>query len=867
MKRLSILLLTTLVAIFASPSFAVSPLLPLADEEECADGTCDVPTVNEKNQPVFAIVSPVGYRAVEMIEQAPRLDSLEGKRIALTGGSFMASVTHDELKRLLKEDYPTCEIFTFQEVGTSGPFSVFGSSAQTTAFQSKLRELRIDAVVSGNCGCGLCTTKETGSSIAAEYVGVPSVTIGAPSFIAQIHSLGVSRGVGVLRTAEYPGAFASHTEAELRRNTRETVYPSLVAALTTPITDDERNAYADSGKRPYDEIVYTGTYDEIQEYCQVNNWSDGLPVTPPTRELVAEYLRFTPYAASDVLGVYPLAYRECVAYTVAVNAVMSGVPKEFMPICMALTQALGDGEWRRPLASTHGWTPYAWLNGPLARQLGIDSSQGMISDRRSKALGRFMELMLLNLGGYYVKENRMGTFGYLTPFVFAEDEEACRRVGWAPYAATLGYDVNANTVTVCSALAWGNNVTPATSDPERIMQLVAFDVTEKQQNGLGNTNPQVFRTVLITEPVAQDLAKGYASKDALEDAVVATARRPVAMRAFAKYWANTGSAQSELESFESFADKLRRDPDERVALTPTPEWLRGAVESERIETIATARKGQTIFLVAGDAARNKFMTAPGGGSVTFEIRLPQDWDQLIAPFGYEPLERFESSNANASQPAERTTAQRDAGRLAAPEALADGEYRVMPAMELVTEEGRAYRSANGATAAWSYGAADVANLNASAQFEEFMAAIYPGCSFIVTDGLISSVVLRPVASGRRNNGSALRLSPEMLGDARLFLEIVTRRGRRVGSETPDGATLLVSTRTTRLTINWDGTLEIQDPDGTNLLTLAESELTINRRAPVGASSSVILRASDGIERVLSFVKRDARVVVVSYRAR
>jgi hypothetical protein len=261
------------------------------------------------------------------------------------------------------------------------------------------------------------------------------------------------------------------------------------------------------------------------------------------------------------------------------------------------------------------------------------------------------------------------------------------------------------------------------------------------------------------------------------------------------------------------------------------------------------------------------MTAPGGGSVTFEIRLPKDWDQLIAPFGYEPLERFESSNANASQPAERTTAQRDAGRLAAPEALADGEYRVMPAMELVTEEGRVYRSANGATAAWSYGAADVENLNASAQFEEFMAAIYPGCSFIVTDGLISAVFLRPVASGRRNNGSALRLSPEMLGDARLFLEIVTRRGRRVGSETPDGATLLVSTRTTRLTLNWDGTLEIQDPDGTNLLTLAESELTINRRAPVGASSSVILRASDGIERVLSFVKRDARVVVVSYRAR
>ena len=79
---------------------------------------------------------------------------------------------------------------------------------------------------------------------------------------------------------------------------------------------------------------------------------------------------------------------------------MAGVPRELMPVCVALTQALGGGEWRRPLASTHGWSPYAWLNGPLARQLGIDCGQGMISSEKNKALGRFMDLMMLNLGGY-----------------------------------------------------------------------------------------------------------------------------------------------------------------------------------------------------------------------------------------------------------------------------------------------------------------------------------------------------------------------------------------------------------------------------------------------------------------------------------
>ena len=123
----------------------------------------------------------------------------------------------------------------------------------------------------------------------------------------------------------------------------------------------------------------------------------------------------------------------------------------------------------------------------------------MTCEETNKALGRFIDLAMLNIGGYYVKENRMGTFGYLSAWTFSEDEEACARVGWDPYHVTLGYNWNDNTITAGSALQWGNNVTPATDDPSQIMTLMAWDITEKQQNGLGNTNPQVYRTVFITE--------------------------------------------------------------------------------------------------------------------------------------------------------------------------------------------------------------------------------------------------------------------------------------------------------------------------------------------------------------------------------
>jgi hypothetical protein len=41
-----------------------------------------------KEEPGFAVVSPIGRSSVEMIQQAPRLQTLNGKTIAVVGVSF-----------------------------------------------------------------------------------------------------------------------------------------------------------------------------------------------------------------------------------------------------------------------------------------------------------------------------------------------------------------------------------------------------------------------------------------------------------------------------------------------------------------------------------------------------------------------------------------------------------------------------------------------------------------------------------------------------------------------------------------------------------------------------------------------------------
>ena len=321
----------------------------------------------------------------------------------------------------------------------------------------------------------------------------------------------------------------------------------------------------------------------------------------------------------------------------AVNGVMAGCKPELMPVLVALTKALGGPDFRRTLASTHAWVPFCWLNGPVARQLGIDNGQGEINEAVNMAIGRFMNLALMNLCGYYVKQDRMGTFGYPMSWCMAEDEQACQRIGWQPYHVRAGYKMNDNTITAASTLLWGNNMAPSTTNPERIAQLMAWDISERCQFALGSGRQYTFRTILLTEPVAATLAKKYPTTDALEKYLIDASRRPLKERVFANYYANPGGAKDGGEhNIRQYTGHLRRT--EGASVTQTPSWYDSTEPT--IETIPTMKKGMTEFLITGDAARNKVQTMPGGGYSTVKIELPRDWNRLMSELGYQPLDEF-----------------------------------------------------------------------------------------------------------------------------------------------------------------------------------------------------------------------------------
>ena len=87
---------------------------------EC-DDTC---SPEETGQVTYNVVSPVGFSTVEPIIMAPRLNTLDGKTIAIVGEDFMYNITHPALKQLIKENYPTAKVIMYDELPIAGPYPV-----------------------------------------------------------------------------------------------------------------------------------------------------------------------------------------------------------------------------------------------------------------------------------------------------------------------------------------------------------------------------------------------------------------------------------------------------------------------------------------------------------------------------------------------------------------------------------------------------------------------------------------------------------------------------------------------------------------------------------------------------------------------
>lgn len=117
-RLLSLFLVLTLLlgmTVFSFTSTAAAE----NDADAVDEASNAAPSKNE-----YQVVSPVpSGSSIEPITQPPRLSSLQGKKIALVGGSFSASVTHAVIRDLLVRDYGCITYYMTDEIGKSGTYN------------------------------------------------------------------------------------------------------------------------------------------------------------------------------------------------------------------------------------------------------------------------------------------------------------------------------------------------------------------------------------------------------------------------------------------------------------------------------------------------------------------------------------------------------------------------------------------------------------------------------------------------------------------------------------------------------------------------------------------------------------------------
>jgi hypothetical protein len=474
------------------------------------------------------------------------------------------------------------------------------------------------------------------AAVVAEKSGVPSVVVAGPAFKKQAEVTAYDQGVPSVRVAVYPGPFDLHSDSQVRENAVKIVVPQVIEALTKPLPESASAQEASRKEKKAREVVFTGTVDEVNRYFSDYQWSDGMAIIPPTVERVEEFLQYTDYAPYEEIAVLPLANLRATPWNIAVNAVMAGARPQYMPIIMAAVQAIGDPAFRLAVTggSTHSFNTFYWVNGPLARQLGIDYGQGLIAAQANQVIGRTMSLIERNIAGFRIKETQMGTFGKLQSWVLAEDEEALKKIGWQPDHVEKGFDKDVSTVSVASSTFMGQNIIPSTSDPKILIQLLAYGITYNEAFASGMIGSP--RTLLLAPTTAEVLAKGGYTKKTLIEDLVETARKPTYEWTFSKVYGSYGRIFS---SFDKEVEKDLNDP--RAAKGKLPPWYPRAPGWEEIKTTPSITRNTIHILVCGDPSRNKAQVLAGGtGKSVKEVKLPATWDELMEKAGYRPLREF-----------------------------------------------------------------------------------------------------------------------------------------------------------------------------------------------------------------------------------
>jgi hypothetical protein len=516
----------------------------------------------------------------------------------------------------MKEQYPGISFVGPDEFGNiHGP----RHGADTLpVLPDKLKEYGVDAVITGVGSCGTCTPAVVRASMVAENAGVPSATIVATAFLRQAGVVAKGEGMADLCVAEFPGVIMTQSDAELRRNAEEVLVPNILEQLTRAVS------VADAAVEPEPHaVIFSGTLDEVNEHFLEERWTDGLPIVPPTVDRVEAFLSFTDRDRDQVLGVIQPENREATVWSVAVNGVMSGCRPEYMPVLIAIVEAMAEPNfYARDFGATPGLEPLIVINGPIVKQLDVNYGTAVmrVGRQANTSIGRFARMFLRNIVGlrFSPDEGDKASIGVGMNVAIGENEDAVTQVGWPSHAEGFGFERGENVVTVQSMMASTIPIyTAGATAKEHLDTLV--EIFGGMCAGWAHTGIKKrknFPLLIMSPGVAKIIAEDGLSKRDVQQYIFDNTK--ISVRTLSRHAWELGYTSYDLkqlhdEGMVSDAYVESDDPDRLVPVFVAPEGIG--------------------IVLSGDPGRNQsrgyVQNQSHGYPTAKRIELPADWEQRL----------------------------------------------------------------------------------------------------------------------------------------------------------------------------------------------------------------------------------------------
>lgn len=162
-------------------------------------------------------------------------------------------------------------------------------------------------------------------------------------------------------------------------------------------------------------------------------------------------MKFTDRKADEVLGIVKPDNRKATIWSVAVNGVMSGCRPEYMPVLVAIAEALCDPYFAQEnLGHTPATEVMIILSGSLVKELNFNCTQGALRPgfQANTSIGRFWRMYLRNVCGFLPHKTDKGCYGDNFRIVLAENDEYLENIGWQPYRMDRGFKKEDNVITI-----------------------------------------------------------------------------------------------------------------------------------------------------------------------------------------------------------------------------------------------------------------------------------------------------------------------------------------------------------------------------------------------------------------------------------